>query len=364
MRVLITGNMGYVGSTVSRYLRSAHPDAILHGFDAGYFAHCLTGATTLPESALDAQFFGDMRHFPAEILEGYDAVVQLAAISNDPMGHRFEQVTLDINQNTSITLARAAAAAGVRNFVFASSCSVYGIAEGGPRRESDPLNPITAYARSKIGTETALADIGGDMVVTSLRFSTACGMSDRLRLDLVLNDFVAAALTTGRITVLSDGTPWRPLIDTADMARAIDWAIGRDAGTGGQYLSVNVGSDERNYQVRHLAAAVAEAVPGTVVSINTDAPADSRSYQVDFGLYRALAPDHQPVMTLADSIAALKAGLTRMGFSDPDFRNSQMIRLRVLEAHMAAGRLDPELVWQREPAEEERQAYGKLRRHS
>ncbi|MFT3691040.1 NAD-dependent epimerase/dehydratase family protein [Paenirhodobacter sp.] len=346
MKILVTGNMGYVGPSVSRHLRSAHPEAVIHGFDTGYFAHCLTGAEFLPETALDAQFFGDVRHFPVQMLKGYDAVVHLAAISNDPMGHRFEQITLDINQTASVTLARAAARAGVGHFVFASSCSVYGIAEGGPRREGDPLNPITAYARSKIGTETALAGIEGDMVVTSLRFATACGMSDRVRLDLVLNDFVASALATGRITVLSDGTPWRPLIDTADMARAIGWAITRDAGTGGRCLSVNAGCDGGNYQVRHLAEAVAAAIPGATVSINTDAPADSRSYRVDFGLYRALAPDHQPVVTLADSIAGLKAGLTGMGFADAGFRASQMIRLRVLEAHRAAGRLDADLFWQ------------------
>jgi Nucleoside-diphosphate-sugar epimerases len=183
------------------------------------------------------------------------------------------------------------------------------------------------------------------MTVSCLRFATACGMSDRLRLDLVLNDFVASALATGRITVLSDGTPWRPLIDTADMARAIDWAISRDPSAGGRYLAVNVGSEDRNYQVRQLAEAVASALPGTDVSINTDAPADSRSYQVDFSLYRSLAPDHQPQVTLAQSIAALKDGLTGMQFHDADFRNSQMIRLKVLEAHMAAGRLDDTLVW-------------------
>ncbi|MFC3057617.1 NAD-dependent epimerase/dehydratase family protein [Paenirhodobacter populi] len=346
MRVLVTGNMGYVGSTVSKFLREAHPDAVLHGYDAGYFAHCLTGAARLPETALDAQFFGDVRDLPAEMLAGYDAVVQLAAISNDPMGHRFERITEEINQTSSISLAKAAAAAGVGHFVFASSCSVYGIAEGGPRKEDDPLNPITAYARSKIGTERALAGLNGDMTVSCLRFATACGMSDRLRLDLVLNDFVASALATGRITVLSDGTPWRPLIDTEDMARAIDWAISRDPSAGGRYLAVNVGSEDRNYQVRQLAEAVAGALPGTDVSINTDAPADSRSYQVDFSLYRSLAPDHQPQVTLAQSIAALKDGLTGMQFHDADFRNSQMIRLKVLEAHMAAGRLDDTLVWQ------------------
>jgi UDP-glucose 4-epimerase len=183
------------------------------------------------------------------------------------------------------------------------------------------------------------------MVVTSLRFATACGMSDRLRLDLVLNDFVACALARGEISVLSDGTPWRPLIDVADMARAIDWAIDRIAENGGRYLAVNAGSNDRNYQVRDLANAVAAAVPGTRVSINTLAPADSRSYQVDFSLFRSLAPNHQPRLTLDESIQALVAGLKRMNFKDPDFRSSELMRLRVLQEHIAHHRLNTMLQW-------------------
>lgn len=344
MKILIIGNMGYVGPEVARYLRVSRPGAILHGLDNAYFGHCLTGVSILPERNLDEQFYGDVRAFPLD-LRGYDAVVQLAAISNDPMGNQFEAVTMDINQDTTVSIAQAAAEAGVKNFVFASSCSVYGIAEGPPRKETDPLNPITAYAKSKIGAERQLFKIDADMVVTSLRFATACGMSDRLRLDLVLNDFVACALARGEISVLSDGTPWRPLIDVADMARAIDWAIDRVAENGGRYLAVNAGSNDRNYQVRDLANAVAAAIPGTRVTINTSAPADSRSYQVDFGLFRSLAPNHQPRLTLDESIQALVAGLKRMHFKDPDFRSSELMRLRVLQGHIAHHRLNTMLQW-------------------
>jgi UDP-glucose 4-epimerase len=338
--------MGYVGPEVAKYLRSRHPDATLHGFDNAYFAHCLTGSPVLPERYLDEQFYGDARDVKLD-LKGYDAVVQLAAISNDPMGNKFQAVTLDINQNSTVSMARAAAAAGVKNFVFASSCSVYGIADGPPRKETDALNPITAYAKSKIGAEEELASLKTDMTVTCLRFATACGMSDRLRLDLVLNDFVACALTQGLITVLSDGSPWRPLIDVADMARAIDWAIARPAGTGGRYLAINAGSDDRNYQVRDLANAVARAVPGTEVSINTSAPVDSRSYKVDFGLFRSLAPDHQPVVDLDQSIKNLIAGLKKMNFKDSDFRSSDLMRLKVLQGHIDGDRLDEGLRWTR-----------------
>jgi nucleoside-diphosphate-sugar epimerase len=344
LKVLVTGNMGYVGPEVAKYLRSRHPNATLHGFDNAYFAHCLTGSAVLPERYLDQQFYGDARDVSLD-LAGYDAVVQLAAISNDPMGNKFQAVTLDINQGSTISIARAAAAAGVKNFVFASSCSVYGIADGPPRKETDPLNPITAYAKSKIGAEEELASLETDMTVTCLRFATACGMSDRLRLDLVLNDFVACALSQGLISVLSDGSPWRPLIDVADMTRAIEWAIDRPAGTGGRYLAINAGSDDRNYQVRDLANAVARAVPGTEVSINTSAPVDSRSYKVDFGLFRSLAPNHQPVVDLDQSIKNLIAGLKKMNFKDSEFRSSDLMRLKVLQGHIDSDRLDEGLRW-------------------
>jgi nucleoside-diphosphate-sugar epimerase len=336
--------MGYVGPEVAKYLRMRRPQAVLHGLDNAYFAHCLTGASVLPERYLDEQFYGDVRDLRLD-LKGYDAVIQLAAISNDPMGNQFETVTFDINQKTTTSIAEAAAVAGVKNFVFASSCSVYGVAEGPPRKETDPLNPITAYAKSKIGAERELSAIDTDMVITCLRFATACGMSDRLRLDLVLNDFVACALSRGQISVLSDGTPWRPLIDVADMARAIDWAIDRQPGTGGRYLAVNAGSDDRNYQVKDLANAVARSVPGTDVSINTSAPADSRSYKVDFGLYRSLAPDHQPVVSLDQSIQNLISGLQKMKFNDAEFRSSNLMRLRVLQDHIDHRRLSKALQW-------------------
>ena len=345
MKILVVGNMGYIGPAVVRELARRHPLAIPHGYDNAYFAHCLTGAESLPERLLQRQWFGDVREISAEMLAGYTAVVQLAAVSNDPMGSRFADVTADVNQHASVAVAQAAARAGVRNFVFASSCSIYGLAHGGPRSENDTVAPLTAYAQSKVGAEDALAAIDGEMVITCLRFATACGMSDRLRLDLVLNDFVAAALSQGRISVLSDGSPWRPLIDVADMARAIDWATQRPADNGGRFLRVNTGSNSQNYQVRELAQAVAAALPGTSVSINTEAPVDSRSYQVDFSLFARLAPDHQPQMTLTRTIENLIDGLRRMNFADAHFRTSPLIRLQVLQAHIAAGRLSDDLRW-------------------
>jgi nucleoside-diphosphate-sugar epimerase len=348
MRVLITGNMGYIGPVVLRHLKAVLPDVEIIGYDSGLFAHCLTTRNALPEIGLQQQVFGDVRDLPVDLMRGVDAVVHLAAVSNDPMGYRFEEPTDAINFRASVQIAERAKAAGVKHFVFASSCSVYGFAEGGPRRESDALNPLTAYARSKIATERALAQLDlGEMVVTCLRFATACGMSDRLRLDLVLNDFVASALATGEITVLSDGSPWRPLIDVSDMARAIEWAITRPALLGGQFLAVNAGSQQWNYQVQDLANAVAAEIPGTKVSINRDAPPDKRSYQVDFTLYRQLAPNHQPQMTLPETVRMLRDGLQAIGFDNAGFRHSNQIRLHVLDQHLAARRLTDSLRWQK-----------------
>ena len=346
MKVLITGNLGYVGPVVVRYLRRTHPNARLIGFDSAFFALSTTGATILPERFLDEQHFGDVREIPESLLEGLDAVIHLAAVSNDPMGNKFERVTEDVNYRASVELGKKARKAGVSHFVFASSCSVYGFAPSAPRKESDELNPLTAYARSKVNTEKGLAEIrDNNMIVTSLRFATACGMSDRLRLDLVLNDFVACALAHGEISVLSDGSPWRPLIDVRDMARAIEWGIVREASAGGGFLALNVGSDDRNYQIKDLSSAVAEAIPGTTVKINKTAQPDTRSYKVDFSLFASLAKNHQPQVTLRQSIDMLAKGLRSMSFADPDFRNSAYIRLKVLEAHIAAGRLTSDLRW-------------------
>jgi nucleoside-diphosphate-sugar epimerase len=346
MKILISGNMGYIGPCVVSHLRSRYPDAQLVGLDMGYFANCLTHATILPECRVDVQYFADVRKVSSHILQDVDAVVHLAAISNDPMGNKFEDVTLDINYRSSINLAKMAKAAGVKAFVFASSCSIYGSAEDEPRMEQSALNPLTAYARSKVYTEKhlkPLADSG--FKVTSLRFSTACGMSERLRLDLVLNDFVAGAVVSKKITILSDGTPWRPLINTQDMARAIDWAINRKAAEGGSFLAVNVGSDDWNFQVKDLAYAVKKVVPDVEVSINRDAEPDKRSYRVDFSLFKKLAPDHQPQFNLRSTVEKLRDGLQGMGFADANFRNSRFIRLKVLTHLRETNLLSEKLEW-------------------
>ena len=347
MRILITGSLGYVGAALLLHLRDRFPGADLVGFDSGLFADCLTTPGVAPETLLNAQHYGDLRDIDSSLLAGTDAVVHLAAVSNDPIGARFAPATDAINRAASLRLAALAAAAGVGHFVFASSCSVYGSADGEARREGDALNPLTAYARSKIAVEDGLRAMDrADMAATCLRFATACGMSDRLRLDLVLNDFVAAAIAGGRVEVLSDGSPWRPLIDVRDMARAIEWAILRPRESGGEAVTVNVGSAERNHRVRDLAEAVAQALPGTTVSINRTAAPDTRSYRVDFALFRELAPEHQPRVELSGSIGRLVRGLRAIGFADAEFRRGdRMIRLNRLSTLLRDGALTGELRW-------------------
>ena len=346
MRILITGNMGYIGPVVVKHFRQRFPGIHLVGCDMGYFASCLTGTKFFPECLMDFQYFGDVRKINSKMLNGIDAIVHLAAISNDPMGSAFEKETYEINHQASVRLAMTAKKQGVKSFVFASSCSMYGFGGQDAKTEDSELSPLTAYAKSKVMTEKDLKGIAGDgFKVTSLRFSTACGMSDRLRLDLVLNDFVAGAVTSRKIQILSDGTPWRPLINVKDMARAIEWALVRGDEGGNDFLAVNVGSDEWNFQVKELAEAVADVIPGTEISINKNAEPDKRSYRVSFDLFRKLAPEHQPKYDLKTSIMELHDGLTQMKFEDKEFRNSNYMRLKVLNYLREQNVIDGNLQW-------------------
>jgi nucleoside-diphosphate-sugar epimerase len=344
MKILITGNLGYVGSELVKTLRRAYPDAILVGYDSGFFARQLTTLISAPEIYLDQQIYGDVREFPEKYLEGVDTVVQLAAISNDPIGNKFEKVTMDVNHKSVIEIAKMAKKQGVKNMVFASSCSVYGFAEDTARIESSDLNPLTAYAKSKVESEKDLSKLADDKFkVTCLRFATACGMSDRLRLDLVLNDFVAGAISSGEITILSDGSPWRPLINVRDMGRAIMWAHERSPKQGGNFIVVNAGSNEWNYQVRELAYAIKETLPAIKVSINKDAAPDKRSYKVSFDLFKSLAPNFQPEYDLKRSIKDLIDGLNSISFNDKNFRQSRLIRLFVVNEFLEKGIVDETL---------------------
>jgi nucleoside-diphosphate-sugar epimerase len=344
MRILVTGNQGYVGPVLGAHLRRTMPDSFLIGLDTGLFAGCLLDPTAWPDRNYDLQSYRDVRDVSESDLQGVDAVVHLAAVSNDPMGNAFERPTEEINLQASLQLARLAKAAGVKRFVFASSCSVYGAGDETPRTEADPVAPLTTYARTKIGFEDGLrplADSG--FQVTCLRFATACGLSPRLRLDLVLNDFVAAAITSGTIQILSDGTPWRPLIHVKDMARAFEWGLRRDRGD--DFVVVNAGSSEWNFTIRELASTVADVLGDVNVALNPAAVPDKRSYRVDFGLFRQLAPDHLPAISLRETITELAAGLKSVGFRQQNFREGDCIRLKVLARQIERKSLDANLRW-------------------
>lgn len=347
MKIIIFGNLGYVGPSVLRQLRKSFPESQLVGYDMGYFAHCLTNTVISPEVFLNKQIYGDIRKVNINDLEGFDVVIDLAAISNDPIGNRYEEITYDINYKAAVRLAQLSKKAGVKKFVYASSCSVYGLASDFSKKETDELNPLTAYAKSKVFTEKELQPLASDnFTITCFRFATACGLSDRLRLDLVLNDFVASALVNKEISILSDGTPWRPMINTKDMARAINWAAIRKGSNGGDFLTVNAGSNVWNNQIKVLADEVAKIIPNTKVTVNPNASPDKRSYRVNFDLFEQLAPDYQPVNDLKSTIADLKNSLSEMKFNDRDFRNSDLMRLNTITNLINRKYLNSKFEWQ------------------
>jgi nucleoside-diphosphate-sugar epimerase len=348
MRILITGNLGYVGAGLVSHLRRKYPDAFIAGYDLGYFQNCLTTPSVAPESKLDIQYYGDVRNFDESILNNIDHVIHLAAISNDPIGNKFGDVTIEVNANASIDIAKKAIARKVKSFVFASSCSVYGAGGDEVKSEISNVDPLTPYAISKVQTENALAKLDrGDTIITCLRFATACGISDRLRLDLVLNDFVASALTFKKIEILSDGTPWRPLINVKDMARAIDWSINRNGNNGGGYLVCNAGSNEWNFTVKELADYVSAYLGGIEISVNPNAPADKRSYRVNFDLFTSLATGFLPEMNVVKTIDELVVGLKKIEFNDINFRKSNFIRLNILNSLIENNTLNEKLSWEK-----------------
>ena len=345
-RILVTGNLGYVGPVFTSYLKAHDSDTHVTGFDAGFFAKNLTCPDDSVEARPDVQLFGDVRKLESLDLGNYDAVVCLSALSNDPLGNEFASLTDDINRQSALNLFDKCVTAGVRNFVFASSCSVYGAGGDVAKNEDDATNPLTAYAKSKIEFEADVANRDhGDMVFTSLRFATACGWSPRLRLDLVLNDFVASALLHGKIEILSDGSPLRPLISVNDMAKALHWSATRLPDRGGQSLVVNAGASKNNFTIRKLAKLVGETIGNCEISINTDAQPDKRSYRVDFSRFENLVGNSFEFEDMTVTISELGRGISGWGMVEPDFRKSNLIRLHALRLLKSHGLVDDNLFW-------------------
>jgi nucleoside-diphosphate-sugar epimerase len=342
MNILVIGNLGYVGPEVVKHISINRADWKIFGYDIGFFMKLNTTPGFPSDSLLTCQFYGDVRNFNYELLNNIDSIVYLAAISNDPIGNKFEKPTLEINFSSCIKIAEEARKRKVKSFVFASSCSVYGINEGSHKTESDKLNPLTAYATSKISAENELEKLAADdFQITCLRFATACGISDRLRLDLVLNDFVASAIVSKKIEILSDGSPYRPLINVKDMALAIEWACNRN--TGNCFESINVGRNDWNYQIKDLAYAVKDFIKDVEISLNVDAPVDKRSYQVDFTKFSSLAPKYTPRYSIEKTISELVTGLKKLKFNDKNFREGDMIRLNVISGLISNKFIDQNL---------------------
>jgi nucleoside-diphosphate-sugar epimerase len=340
MKVLVTGHHGYIGSVLAPALGSAGHEVV--GLDTFYYRGCNFGDGSEFEPALAL----DLRDIKPAHLEGFDAVVHLAALSNDPLGDFNPNWTYAINRDGTITLARAAKEAGVRRFVFASSCSMYGAAEGDAAlTEEAPLRPLTPYAESKVGAEKALAELADDRFApVSMRNATVYGLSPRLRLDIVLNNLVAWAHTTGAIQLQSDGSSWRPLVHVRDVAGAALalLAAPEDLVRGEAF---NIGSEEQNYRIRELAEIVHDRLPDCEVTFAEGASADPRSYRVDFAKFESAFPQCRFEWTADRGADELARAYEEVGLTFEDFQGHRFIRLGQLRRLLDADALDSELRW-------------------
>lgn len=342
MRVLVTGHNGYIGPVMLRVLQAAGHDCV--GLDTDYFVGCEFEAAKAPCPELKV----DIRDVTPEHLEGFDAVVHLAALSNDPMGDINDDWTYDINLRATIKLAEYAKAAGVKRFVYASSCSIYGSSGiAGFVDETAPFAPLTAYAISKVKCEEALAALAGPgFSPTYMRNATAFGASPRLRVDIVLNNLCAWAVTTGKINIMSDGSPWRPVVHIEDISRAVAAVLAapvevvHDQG-------FNVGLNSENYQVRDIAGFVKEAVPEAQVTYAEGSNPDPRSYRVSFDKYAKAFPDFPLKWTVAAGARELVDAYRAHGLTLDEFQGRRYIRLKQIKHLIDTGLVDDSLRWKK-----------------
>ena len=324
MRVLVTGGRGYIGPHLVEILKSEGHHVT--DVDLNLFEGCEFD----PFVKADVQLTQDFRSLEVRQLEGFDCVMHLAAISNDPMGELDSSATYSINRDGSIALAALAKKAGVPRFLFASSCSIYGKGEKLDLTEQDPTNPVSAYAESKIAAEAAIGALADkDFTAGFLRNSTAYGYSPMLRIDLVVNNLLGCALSRGDIRIMSDGSPWRPLIHCRDIARAFV-AFAKAPAEKIQNMPINVGGNAENYQVKRVGDYVQKLVPSASVVYTGEVGNDPRNYRVSFDLLNNQIPDFKLAYTLESGMEELHKKMVDHGFSLEDFNGDRYVRLRTL----------------------------------
>ncbi len=325
MKVFVTGHRGYIGAHLVKLLKDAGHQVT--GCDIGLFDHCVWETLT----PVDKELAKDIRDLDIHDLAGHDCVIHLAAISNDPMGDLDESITYSVNRDGSIGLAQTAKQAGVERFLFAGSCSVYGKKGSAPLDESADFAPVSAYARSKVDAERAILSLAGvDFVPVSLRNATAYGHSPMLRLDLVANNLLACALALGDIRIMSDGSPWRPLVHCKDIARALVAFLEAPADrVRGE--AVNVGSNADNYQVKDIADRVKSLVPDANIVFTGEVGSDPRSYRVQFDHLQELLPGFKTEFCLDTGLEELYVAFQKHGFTKEDFQGDLFFRLRAIK---------------------------------